>query len=134
MDEYKNYIIIIHANLIHINNHFFFPEPLCIPENVYKFNKSDILVTNQSALCLACLFNGEGPQSSTVWMLNDQNITLQNSIAKVNDNGTLVIMQQPGPKGFKLTCQHGESMFNLTLKGEVKVYIIGGSSIILLDF
>ena len=73
---------------------------------------------NQSAVCLACLFNNEGPQPDTVWMLNGQIVTPLSSIAyAVNSNGTMVIVRQP-LSTFILTCQHGRSILNITLKGE----------------
>ena len=106
----------------------FFPEPICIPEKVFNLNDSDMLLTNQSAVCLACLFNGEGPEPSTVWKLNDQIITLESSIARVNGNGTLFIVIPPRSSGLILTCQHGGSIYNISLNGEL--YILARSGII----
>ena len=90
--------------------------------NVFNFTDSDVLVTNQSTFCLACLFDGKEPQPSTVWLLNGQNtsISSMNNIAQVNDNGTLVIVQPPEYTGqLNLTCQHGANVFNIVVQGEL---------------
>ena len=102
----------------------YFPGPPCNPVNVFNFTDSDVLVTNQSALCLACLFNGQGPQPGTAWLQNGQDTSSPSlsNIAQVNDNGTLVIVR---PLVFNcqltLTCQHGGSVFNITVKGELNI-------------
>ena len=97
-----------------------FPGHICIQENVFNVTASNTSLTiNQTTVCLACLFNGEASEPSTVWLLNGQIITTQSSIAKVNGNGTLVIVQPVRSPGLVLTCQHGGSMFNITLNGEL---------------
>ena len=104
-----------------LKNNFLFSESICIPEKVFNFTSSDNLVTNQSTLCLACLFNAEGPEPGTAWLMNGQNITPSSGIAKVNGNGTLVIVQPLKLPVLVFTCQHGGSMFNITLNGECAV-------------
>ena len=101
------------------NFYLFFPGPICIQENVFNFTASNTLITNQSTVCLACLFNSETPEPSIVWLLNGQIITTESSIAKVNGNGTLVIVQPLRSPGLVVTCQHKGSMFNITLNGEL---------------
>ena len=102
--------------------------PLCAPEHIFNFTDSNTLPTSQSAACLACLFNDEGPQPDTVWLLDGEIIGNQFGIAQVNDNGTLVIMRSPGYTGqVLLTCQHGENIFNITLIGELYIALHCGS-------
>ena len=98
---------------------FFVSESICVPEKVFNFNDSDNLVTNQSTVCLACLFNGVGPEPNTVWLMNGQIIPPSSSIAKVNPNGTLVIVQPLRLPVLVLTCQHGGNRLNITLNGEL---------------
>ena len=92
--------------------------PFCALENVFNFTASSTLVTNQSAACLACLFNGVEPEPGTVWLLNGQNTASQ--FGQVNDNGTYLIMRPPGFTGQVIvTCLRGGNVFNITLIGEL---------------
>ena len=90
---------------------------VCSLENVFNFTASGILTTNQSTVCLACLFNGEGPQPGTMWLLDGQDIA--NQVGQVNDNGTYIIMRPSGSTGQVIfTCRLGGNVFNITLIGE----------------
>ena len=118
------YTIIIHAlfTLVNITLSLFPVGPLCIQENTFNFYGNSTLTSSHSAGCLACLFDGKGPLPGTVWLVNGLSTSnpLVSSIVQVNGNGTLVIMRPPGfIDQVILTCQHGGSVFSITLLGEL---------------
>ena len=94
---------------------------LCSQESVFNFTSSNSLGTSRPAVCLACLFNGEGPQSGTMWFIGTLDLT-NTSFSQVNNNGTLIITRPPGFTGQVIvTCQRGGNQFNITLIGELYI-------------
>ena len=92
---------------------------MCAAENVLNFTQSGSVTTSADTGCLACLFNGVSPLPGTMWSVNGQLISSNNTIAQVNANGTLVIRRPPGVTGeVVFSCQSGLSVYNITVISE----------------
>ena len=92
------------------------------------FNITDssqtFIATNESNICLACLFNGATLSTSgTVWTTFGHPITTSQNVVVVNPNGTLLITLQPrATNTLQFSCQINEDIFNIIVSCESHVF------------
>ena len=93
------------------------------------FNITDssqtFITTNESNICLACLFNGATQSTSgTVWTAAfGQPIRTSQNVVVVNPNGTLLISLQAGATNtLQFSCQINENILNIIVSCESHVF------------